>query len=136
MKVLIFTIASWKLAIESKLVSHVMSPEANNEYQGESSSFEIEYKNSKMKVWDLAKELSLVDLEIAKKIILIEIENKNIGVLVDKILGIRDISFEKLPPYLILKGSINPIDGLNENSTELISLLNYKILENLIKENV
>ncbi len=135
MKTLIFTISNWKFAVDNKFILSAMSLEANNHYSNEKIFFEIEYLGEKTKVFNLAKKLSLVNLENSEKIILLKMENQRFGILVDRILGIKDLNFKKLPPYLVLKGKIKPIEGLNENGNELITLINNKILENLIKEN-
>ncbi|MBP7283696.1 MAG: chemotaxis protein CheW [Leptospiraceae bacterium] len=135
MKTLVFTIANWKFALENKLVLSAMSLEDNNDYSNKENIFEIEHLGVKTKVFNLAKIFSLTNLEKSEKIILLRIENRRFGILVDRILGIKELNFKQLPPYLVLKGKIKPIEGLNENQNELITLISSKILENLIKEN-
>ena len=112
-----------------------MSLEDINDYSNKENIFEIEHLGVKTKVFNLAKIFSLTNLEKSEKIILLRIENRRFGILVDRILGIKELNFKQLPPYLVLKGKIKPIEGLNENQNELITLISSKILENLIKEN-
>lgn len=136
MNVLVFTISNWNFAIDNNIVSQVIHLETEKEFQVESDSFFLDYQDSKIQIFNLAKKLSLRENDKAEKIILFQIGNKSIGVLVDKILGVEDISFEKLPPYLVFKGNANPLTGINENGKELISLLNNKVLENIRKDNL